>query len=204
MMMKLTVPDSVSGLVYVRMKSGVVGGVQAEEYVGKNNPLQTAIETMRTLSAKYQPYTPFEYEFLNREYNDMYFGEQVEGKLSTFFASVALFICCLGLLGLATYTAERRTKEIGVRKVLGASIQDIIILLSKDFMILVAIAFVVGSPIAYYFVNKWLEDFKYRIEFNAGIFMFAGVCAVVIAFLSVAWQSWKAATVNPVQSIKTE
>ncbi len=204
LMIKLNTPDSVSGLVYVRMKSGVVGGVQAEDNVGRNTPLQTAIETMRTLSAKYQPYTPFEYEFLNREYNDMYFGEQVEGKLSTFFASVALFICCLGLLGLATYTAERRTKEIGVRKVLGASIQDIIILLSKDFMILVAIAFVVGSPIAYYFVNKWLEDFKYRIDFNASTFMFAGVCAVVIAFFSVAWQSWKAATVNPVQSIKTE
>ena len=204
MMIKLNAPDSVSGLVYVRMKAGVVGGVQTEDNIGKNTPLQVAIETMRTLSAKYQPYTPFEYEFLNREYNDMYFVEQAEGKLSTFFASVALFICCLGLLGLATYTAERRTKEIGVRKVLGASIQDIIILLSKDFMLLVAIAFVVGSPIAYYFVNKWLEDFKYRIEFNAGTFMFAGVCAVVIAFLSVAWQSWKAATVNPVQSIKTE
>ncbi len=116
----------------------------------------------------------------------------------------AILISCLGLFGLATYTAQVKTKEIGIRKVLGASVASIIRLLSKEFIVLVVAAFVIATPIAWYFMSKWLRDFAYRININWWIFLVTGVLAIVIALLTVGFQAIKAAIANPVKSLRTE
>jgi len=117
---------------------------------------------------------------------------------------VAIIICCLGLFGLATFAAEQRIKEIGVRKVLGASVPDIVVLLSKDFAGLVVIAIILAIPISWYFLNKWLQDFAYRINISWWIFVLAGFSALLIAVLAVSFQAIKAAVSNPVKSLRTE
>ena len=134
----------------------------------------------------------------------MYESEQKLGQIFGVFAFLAIFIACLGLYGLAAFTAEQRTKEIGVRKVLGASIMSIITLLSKEFLKLVAISFVIASPIAYYFMYKWLQDFENRTNINLTVFLLAGIVALVIAWVTMSFQSWSAARVNPVRSLKDE
>jgi putative ABC transport system permease protein len=116
----------------------------------------------------------------------------------------AIFIACLGLFGLATFTVESRTKEIGIRKVLGASVSSITALLSKDFLKLVLVSVLIASPIAYYFMDKWLQDFAYRVDISWWIFALAGIVAIVIALLTVGYQSIKAALANPVKSLRTE
>jgi len=120
------------------------------------------------------------------------------------FTGLALFIACLGLFALATFTAERRTKEIGIRKVLGASVAGITELLAKDFLKLVLIAIVIASPVAYYFMNKWLANFAYRIDIQWWMFAATGAAAVLIAFLTVGFQSVRAALANPVKSLRSE
>ena len=166
--------------------------------------------TSQTLAAiagvtkKYAPEYPFEYSFLDSDYGKEYKPESVLGKLSFGFTSVAVVICCLGLFGLATFAAERRIKEIGVRKVLGASVPDIVVLLSKDFAALVVIAIMLAIPVAYYFLNKWLQDFAYRIDISWWIFVLAGISALLIAVLAVSFQAIKAAVSNPVKNLRTE
>jgi putative ABC transport system permease protein len=144
------------------------------------------------------------YQFLDEAFDSMYRTEQRIGKIFVSFAILAIFIACLGLFGLATFTAEQRTKEIGIRKVLGASVANITNLLSKDFLKLVLVAVVLASPIAYYLMDKWLQDFAYRIEISWWVFALAGVLAVLIAFLTVGYQSVRAALANPVKSLRTE
>ena len=126
------------------------------------------------------------------------------GKLSRLFALLTILISCLGLLGLAAYTAERRTKEIGIRKVLGATVTNVITLLSKDFLRLVAISSVVAFPLAWWLMHNWLQDFAYRINISWWVFVIAGGLAVVIALLTVSFQAIKAAVANPVKSLRTE
>jgi ABC-type antimicrobial peptide transport system permease subunit len=126
------------------------------------------------------------------------------GKLSRLFALLTILISCLGLLGLAAYTAERRTKEIGIRKVLGATVTNVITLLSKDFLQLVAISSVVAFPLAWWMMHNWLQDFAYRINISWWVFVIAGGLAVVIALLTVSFQAIKAAVANPVKSLRTE
>lgn len=150
------------------------------------------------------PSMPFSYRFMDDSFNEMYKDEQRVGRLAVSFAVLAILIACLGLFGLATYMAEQRTKEIGVRKVLGSSVSGIIQLLSKDFIRLVSIAFVIAVPLAWYIMNKWLQDFAYRIHIQWWVFAAAGLLALVIALLTVSTQAIKAALANPVKSLRTE
>ncbi|MEX0608199.1 MAG: FtsX-like permease family protein, partial [Balneolaceae bacterium] len=138
------------------------------------------------------------------KFNAMYRTELRLGRVVALFTFIAIFVACLGLYGLAAFAAERRTKEIGIRKVLGASVADIVRLLSKDFVKLVIIGFIIAIPIAWYAMNIWLADFAYRIELGPGVFILSGSAALIIALLTVSWQSIKAAVVNPVESLKSE
>jgi ABC-type antimicrobial peptide transport system permease subunit len=126
------------------------------------------------------------------------------GKLSLMVAFLAIFISCLGLFGLASFMAEQRTKEIGVRKVLGATVMNITTLLSKDFLKLVIISIVIASPIAYFAMKNWLQDYEYRIEIGAGVFVLVMVVAIVIALSTVSYQAIRAGLANPVKSLRTE
>lgn len=125
-------------------------------------------------------------------------------RMFTVFTAFAIFIACMGLFGLVTFTAETRTKEIGIRKVLGASVSSVVTLLSKDFFKLVFISIIIATPVAWYAMNKWLQDFAYKIEIAWWVFAAAGLMAMVITFLTVGFQSLKAALMNPVKSLKTD
>ena len=150
------------------------------------------------------PGMPFSYQFLDESFDNMYRVEQRIGKVAISFAVLAVFIACLGLFGLATYMAEQRTKEIGVRKVLGASVPNVVAMLSKDFVRLVFIASVIAFPVAWWAMNQWLQDFAYRISIDWWVFFVAGLTAVVIAVITVSFQAIKAAITNPVRSLRTE
>jgi putative ABC transport system permease protein len=150
------------------------------------------------------PRHPFAYKFLDETYDSLYKTERQQGVLMNVFSVIAMMIACLGLFGLAAFTAESRTKEIGIRKVLGASVASIIALLSKDFLKLVGIAIVIATPLAYWAAGKWLQDFAYRVELSWWVFAVAGVVAVVIAFATVATQAWRAARQNPVNALRSE
>jgi putative ABC transport system permease protein len=148
--------------------------------------------------------TPLTYSFLDDAYQNLYLAEDRLASIFNYFSVLAIAITCFGLFGLTIFSAERRTKEIGIRKVLGASITNIVTLLSKDFILLVSIGFLIAVPIAWYSMSQWLADFAYRIEIGPGIFVMGGVAALVIAMLTVSWQSIKAATANPVDSLRSE
>jgi putative ABC transport system permease protein len=152
------------------------------------------------------PYRPFSYFFVDEMFDRQYRAEDRFGKLFLYFAVLAIFISCLGLLGLASYSTIQRTKEIGVRKVLGASVSGIVGLLSKDFLVLVGIAFVVATPVSFFLMKGWLDGFAYRINiFSAWwIFILAGMGAFGIALLTISFQAVKAALMNPVKSLRTE
>jgi putative ABC transport system permease protein len=160
-------------------------------------------ELERIYKAAY-PGNPFEFYFVDERYNAQYKSEQQYGRLFTIASALAIFIACLGLFGLATFTTEQRTKEIGVRKVLGASITSIVTLLSKDFLKLVLIAIVIASPLAWYTMHRWLQGFAYRVDIVWWVFVLAGLLAVGVALLTVSFQSIRAALTNPVKSLKTE
>ncbi len=150
------------------------------------------------------PGLPFSYRFLNDSFDEMYRSEQRAGKIALIFSVLAIFIACLGLFGLATFIAEQRTKEIGIRKVLGASVQSIVQMLSKDFLKLVAIAFLFAAPLSWWIMNTWLQDFAYRINIEWWFFAFAGIGALLIALITVSFQAIRAAISNPVKSLRTE
>ena len=165
---------------------------------------QSLIKQVEAKWRSLAPEMPFNYHFMNESFDEMYRAEQRIGKISLIFAMLTVLIACLGLFGLITYIAEQRTKEIGVRKVLGASIWSIVQLLSKDFLKLVCIAFVIATPLAYYAMYSWLGDFVFRIDISAWIFVGAGIITLLIALLTVSYQAIKAALMNPVKSLKTE
>lgn len=142
--------------------------------------------------------------FFDDDFARIYANEQRTGKLFTSFAVLAIFIACLGLLGLAAFTAEQRTKEIGIRKTLGASVFSILILLSKEFTKWILIANLIAWPIAYFVMDKWLQDFYYRIDIGIWVFLTSGIAALVIAIITVSSQAVKAALSNPVDSLKYE
>jgi putative ABC transport system permease protein len=166
--------------------------------------LKQAISHIETVWKGLFPDTPFTYEFLDQRFGKLYATEQTQQVLFGIFAGIAIFISCLGLLGLSMFMAELRTKEIGVRKVLGASVGSIVALLSQDFLKLVIIAIVIASPIAWYGMHNWLQDFAYHTEINWWVFVLAGVISVGIALFTVSFQSIKAALMNPVKSLKSE
>lgn len=181
-------------------------------YDPKNTP-RISIKTTGTDAAKaiaaaevewkkYNPGFPINYTFLDESFNKLYQTEQRTGTLFNIFAGIAILISCLGLLGLTAYTAQVRTREIGVRKVLGATVPGIVSLLARDFIRLVLVAIVVAVPISWYAMNKWLEDFAYRTNLNWTIFALSGLLAILIAMITISFQSVKAALVNPVKSLK--
>lgn len=176
-----------------------VGMVRAE--AGKT---QLAIENLEKVFRRYNSGMPFKYHFADEEFGNLYKAETVVGKLSNYFAFLAIFISCLGLFGLAAFTAEQRTKEIGVRKVLGASVTNLVQMLSSDFLKLVGIAAVIAFPVAWYFLNGWLEKYAFRISMEWWYFAVAGLAALVIALFTVSFQAIKAALMNPVKSLKSE
>jgi putative ABC transport system permease protein len=166
--------------------------------------IKTLIAEIESLWKSLAPGMPFSYRFMDESFNEMYQSEQKVGQIALIFSVLAILIACLGLFGLATFIAEQRTKEIGIRKVLGASIQGIVRLLSKDFMKLVAIAFVIAAPVSWWAMHSWLSDFAYRITIEWWIFALAALLALLIALVTVSFQAIKAAIANPVKSLRTE
>jgi ABC-type antimicrobial peptide transport system permease subunit len=173
----------------------------------KIKPTVSASEALSKIEAVFRNIVPsaaFDYKFVDEEYAKKFSQEQRIGKLATFFAILAIFISCLGLFGLASFVAEQRTKEIGIRKIVGASIFNIWNLLSKEFVALVIISLLIASPIAYYFMNNWIQKYTYHTGISLWVFVAAGIGALVITLLTVSYQAIKAALMNPVKSLRTE
>ncbi|MEJ7680660.1 MAG: ABC transporter permease [Segetibacter sp.] len=183
-------PPQYASLMYVRTKA--------------QNNTEQALAKIEAVIKKYNPAYPFEYKFVDDQFNQMFLSEMLVSKLSRVFAALAIIISCLGLFGLAAYTAERRTKEIGIRKVLGATAAGLAGLLSKDFLQLVFVSCLVAFPVAWWAMNKWLQSYSYRITISGLVFAMAGLTAIFIALITVSFQAIKAAIANPVKSLRTE
>lgn len=165
---------------------------------------EKTIAKLQQLYEKFNPGFSFDYKFMDKNYQTLYTAENQISLLSRYFAGLAILISCLGLFGLAAFTAQRRNKEIGIRKVLGATVGVIVIMLSKDFLKLVSIAMLIAFPLAWWMTSQWLKGFAYRTHIGAGIFVAAGVLIIVLTFLTISFQSIKAALANPIKSLKTE
>jgi putative ABC transport system permease protein len=166
--------------------------------------LAGTIQFLETKWKEFAPHRPFEYRFMEEDFQKLYDTERRTGKVFTIFAGIAILLACLGLFGLSVYATQQRIKEIGIRKVLGASVSSITVLLSSKFIVLVLVAFVIASPIAWFVMNKWLQDFSYRIELSWWMFLMAALAVMLITFITVCFQSVKAAVMNPVKSLRTE
>jgi putative ABC transport system permease protein len=182
-------------------------------FYGTGNPISVRLKTrdisstIGAIKSKYDAFFPgnlFDYYFIDDRFNALYKNDLLFGKVFALFAGFAIFIACLGLLGLSLFTTAQRTKEIGVRKVLGASVSNIVFLLSKDFIRLIVISFLVASPLAWLVMHNWLEGFAYRIPISWWIFPCAGILAFLIALGTVSFQTMKAAAMNPATSLRTE
>ncbi|MEM9829178.1 MAG: ABC transporter permease [Bacteroidota bacterium] len=182
-------PTFLSDYIAVRLTSGNVAD---------------GVEQVNAVWSQFEPNNPFVYSFLDQDFDRLFRAEQRLGSVLSVFTALAILVACLGLLGLASFVASQRTKEVGIRKVLGASVQQITYLLSKDFIRLVLVAFVVAAPVSYWLATQWLENFAYRTEIGVGIFVLAGVAAILIAGLTISFQSVKAALANPVDSLRDE
>jgi putative ABC transport system permease protein len=184
-----------------------------QPFYGTDNPISVKVSSenltaaIAAVKAKYAAFFPgnlFDYYFLDEKFNEQYKNDELFGKAFSIFAGFAIFIACLGLLGLSLFATTQRTKEIGVRKVVGASVSNIVFLLSKDFIKLVLIAFVIASPVAWFVMHAWLQDFAYRVNIGYWVFIIAGLLAIVIALATISFQAIKAAIANPVKSLRTE
>ena len=167
-------------------------------------PIKENLENAKAIFRKYNPNYPFEYHFVDDAYNEKFASVERLSFMAQGFAFLTIFITCLGLLGLATSLAQQKTKEIGIRKVLGAGIGQIVLLMSKGFVTPVLLAFLIASPLSYWIMNKWLEEYTYKITINPLVFVLAGLVTVVIDLFTVSYQSIKAALMNPVKSLKSE
>jgi putative ABC transport system permease protein len=180
-------------VISIRIKGGMAGTGMA-----------AALAKIQSVFKKYDPESPFEYQFTDEAYAGKFLTEEHIGRLASFFAILAIFISCLGLFGLASFVAEQRTKEIGIRKVLGATVFNLWSLLSKEFVALVALSFLIAAPIAAFYLDRWLQGYEYRVSVSWGVFAAAGIGAMGITLLTVSFQAIKAALMNPVKSLKTE
>lgn len=178
------------GSLNIRIKEGV--------------DLKKALQTIETTYKKYNPEFPYEYKFADTSFDEKFANERLIGRLAFIFASLAIFICCLGLFGLVSFSIERRTKEIGIRKILGASVQSLLTLMSKEFLLLVLISFAIAIPIAWWMMKAWLTNFSYRINISIGIFFIVGIITLLICLITVGLNAFKTATANPVKSLRTE
>ncbi|WP_343688772.1 ABC transporter permease [Chitinophaga sp.] len=179
-----------SNILYVRMKADVLH--------------ERALSKIGAVMVKDNPAYPFDYVLLEDQFNSLFNSEMLVNRLSTVFAIIAIIISCMGLFGLATYMAERRTREVGIRKVLGASVGSIMTLLSKDFLKLVGIAVLLAFPLAWYAMSTWLQQYAYRVDIHWWVFMVAGMTAMIISLVTISFQSIKAALMNPVKSLRAE
>jgi len=166
--------------------------------------IQAGIAAIKDEYTKVAPAYPIEYRFLDQQFNDMYQKDIRQQSILTVFAVLAIFIACLGLFGLASFTATKRFKEIGVRKVLGSSVQEIVVLLSKDLLKPVIIATCIAMPVGYYLLNQWLQNFAYKTSLSWWIFVLAALITFGIALITVSLKAIKAAMTNPVKSLRTE
>jgi putative ABC transport system permease protein len=182
-------PENV-GIVTVAIKQGI--------------PVRAALSKIEAIFKKYNPGAPFSYTFNDEDYAEKFADEQRVGNLATFFTILAIFISCLGLFGLASFVAEQRKKEIGVRKVLGASVFNLWRMLSKEFALLVIISCLIAIPLAWYYLNNWLQQYDYRTTISFWVFIFSGLGALVITLITVSFQAIKAALANPVESLRSE
>jgi ABC-type antimicrobial peptide transport system permease subunit len=211
-----------------RKKLPVVGVVKDFHTVSLRNPIDPTImlnrirnysslsikispvnmqESIKEIQSKWESIYPdfiFSYEFMDESIRKFYEDEQRTSALLAIFTSLAIFIGCLGLFGLASYMASQKTKEIGVRKVMGASVQSIIILFTKEFAVLIAVGFLIAAPLAWYFSNQWLDQFAYKITVGPIVFVIGLLATFLIAVFTVGYRSFKAATANPVDSLKYE
>ena len=169
-----------------------------------NADLNKAIAAIKPVVEKYNPAYSFDYRFTDEEFAKKFRNENQVGRLAGIFAVLAIFISCLGLFGLASFMAERRTKEIGIRKVMGASVSQLWLLLSKDFVLLVIISCAIASPFAWYFMESWLKKYEYHTTISPFIFLAAALLAVLITLVTISFQAIKAAVANPVKSLRTE
>jgi ABC-type antimicrobial peptide transport system permease subunit len=165
---------------------------------------QQAIKAFEPIFNKYNPAYPFEYKFVDEEFNRKFLTEDLISRITNIFAGLAIFICCIGLAGLASFTIEKRVREIGIRKVLGATLQSLLMLISKDFLKLVLIAFVIATPLAWWFMNDWLEKYPYRINISIWLFIAVGLLILLLALIVVSLNTMKAAISKPVKSLRTE
>jgi putative ABC transport system permease protein len=162
------------------------------------------LEYLKTVYSKFDPENKMDYHFLDQNFANQYQTEEKQGNILLIFTILAISIACLGLFGLVTFTAEQRVKEIGIRKVLGASISNIVTLLTKELIVLVLLATIIATPLAWFAMNKWLQSFAYRVDVHVWVFIAAGFIAVLIAFITVSIRSVKAAMANPTKSLKTD
>ena len=167
-------------------------------------PVKTALSKIEAVFKKYNPGAPFDYTFNDEDYAKKFADEERIGNLATFFTILAIFISCLGLFGLASFVAEQRKKEIGVRKVLGASTYNLWRMLSKEFALLVIISCFIAIPLAWYYLHGWLKQYDYRTTISFWIFIVSGIGALAITLMTVSFQAIKAAIANPVKSLRTE
>ena len=166
--------------------------------------MSRTLADIEALFTRLYPGNPFRYEFVDESYDAQYQADQRFATLFSLFAGLAVFIACLGLFGLAAFTAQQRTKEIGVRKVLGASVASVMRLLTTDFLRLVGVAFVIASPIAYLLLQRWLDGFAVRIDLGAGVFLLAGGVVLLIALVTVSSQALRAATADPIRALRAD
>ena len=194
---------------YEPTKPMLIAGAKAwfQTMLIKLNSNTSTADNLKKAEAVFKKYNteyPFEYKFVDEEYAQKFEDEQRQGTLAALFAGLTIFISCLGLFGLATYMAENRIKEIGVRKVLGASVAGIATLLSRDFLKLVIVSFIIAAPISWWAMNAWLQDYNYRVSIEWWVFALAAIVSVIIAIVTVSYQAIKAAVANPVRSLRTE
>ena len=162
------------------------------------------IERVRTAFAAYSRGLAFDYFFLDEKYQQLYTAENRISVLSGYFAGLAILISCLGLFGLTAFTAQRRQKEIGIRKVVGASVSSVAVMLSKDFIKMVFIAIIIGFPLVWWIMNSWLQEFAYRVPVGIGVFIASAAAIIAITLFTISFQAIKAATTNPVKSLRSE
>jgi ABC-type antimicrobial peptide transport system permease subunit len=172
--------------------------------LGNSIQPQKALGSIEKIFKKYNPAYPFEYQFVDQEFGKKFITEELISKLTNIFAGLAIFICCIGLAGLASFTIEKRIREIGIRKVLGATVQQLLLLISKEFLKLVAIAFVIAVPLTWWFMNNWLDKYTYRINISIWLFGIVGVIVLLLTLIVVSLNTMRAAIANPVKSLRTE
>jgi ABC-type antimicrobial peptide transport system permease subunit len=166
--------------------------------------MASSMQSIKKIWEQTFPNNVYEYRFLDDKVASFYKQENQLSQLYKIFAAIAIFLSCLGLYGLASFMAVQRIKEVGIRKVLGATAGNIVYLFSKEFIILISIAFLIATPLAWYFMNKWLQDYAYRINISWWLFAAGGLAAIIIALATISFQAIKAAVANPVKSLRTE